>query len=725
MHKERHWIRRFCGIHLLIAFPVLLTSIIITFILSYKAEEVEEIFIHQQLETVSEKILEQYVDYQKECILLASRRELHSDNMVDNPVKAYYGLELLDLVNYIDSDTSYIFMDYGTDYVYSPNGIASKKTFFSKSVTFTEESAQKGLTAIEAEENVISFLYVGQKNGYLMYSLNSGREAQSNIKVIFLKSFQNIMQLLSAKYENQFFELEALDGSRLVVACDSNGDKQVIAKEEWESMEIKEQLSCRQVILDEVGMTIRFYYDKSEFLVNKWLIKLQMVNWGIILLGSVITAVMSWKYSKKRIDELVFLENAAKGTVVKMLPEKNVYGKLQKIILEGFYENKVLEKNILEQKREIQDKTIHMIFEGVYKDLDRLEIAFQELGYKSCPKRYFVGIISTDESLMLTEKPSVIEACLNCYVNNDGKVLLLYLYELEQADENQLQRRRIAEEVRDYLHQQGISKVRIGMSRIYENPLMIDRAYSEAVQELKIILTGKNQDFCGCCDASDSYQYEVMFEEAGLLQFEKALYEQDLEEAESSFKSLLGISETKECSKQNRIYLRCEILQYLVKYLKTEDVQGKTTLIRECLNIDVSSLRDYTKSVSDILQRCLKKYDDDSFNRMLKYVNENYYNCNLTGEDVAKVGGISKNYLSRMFRNRLNMSYIEYLTTVRMDKARMLLRTTDKKINEIAELVGYMNTVSFRRVFRERFGVNASEYRAKEGIRRKEEEKET
>lgn len=165
----------------------------------------------------------------------------------------------------------------------------------------------------------------------------------------------------------------------------------------------------------------------------------------------------------------------------------------------------------------------------------------------------------------------------------------------------------------------------------------------------------------------------------------------------------------------NRYYLRYEILQCLMNFLKNTELAEKAALMRECVNADITREREFMRTVWNILQHCLVEKEDDKFTRMLNYVNNNYQNFSLSVEEVAEVGGISKNYVSKVFRAHLDMSYIEYVTMVRMDKARTLLRTTDLKINDIAEQVGYINPVSFRRVFREKYGENASQYRKNEG----------
>ena len=60
------------------------------------------------------------------------------------------------------------------------------------------------------------------------------------------------------------------------------------------------------------------------------------------------------------------------------------------------------------------------------------------------------------------------------------------------------------------------------------------------------------------------------------------------------------------------------------------------------------------------------------------------------------------------------MSFINYLTHMRMEKAAELLRTTDEKTYAIAEQTGYPDANYFSYVFKRHFGVTPSKFRAKE-----------
>jgi len=71
---------------------------------------------------------------------------------------------------------------------------------------------------------------------------------------------------------------------------------------------------------------------------------------------------------------------------------------------------------------------------------------------------------------------------------------------------------------------------------------------------------------------------------------------------------------------------------------------------------------------------------------------------------------ISPFILSRMFKEYVGINFIDYLTNIRMERARELLRDTDMKISEVAETVGYQHSY-FNRLFKKQEGVTPGQYR--------------
>ena len=100
----------------------------------------------------------------------------------------------------------------------------------------------------------------------------------------------------------------------------------------------------------------------------------------------------------------------------------------------------------------------------------------------------------------------------------------------------------------------------------------------------------------------------------------------------------------------------------------------------------------------------------DFFSSIEQYMNKNLSEP-LTLQCTCSVFGISQTYLSRLFRKYKNMSFIEYLTTVRVEKAKQLIaENPGMHLKDVAETVGYNDQFYFSRVFRSVTGVPPSEY---------------
>lgn len=97
--------------------------------------------------------------------------------------------------------------------------------------------------------------------------------------------------------------------------------------------------------------------------------------------------------------------------------------------------------------------------------------------------------------------------------------------------------------------------------------------------------------------------------------------------------------------------------------------------------------------------------------RILKYMTE-HFRQPITAESVARDLGISRNYLSAIFGQKLNMSFHQCLNTLRIELARELLRTTDRSITDILYECGYESSRTFNRVFVDLSGVTPREYRS-------------
>jgi len=97
-------------------------------------------------------------------------------------------------------------------------------------------------------------------------------------------------------------------------------------------------------------------------------------------------------------------------------------------------------------------------------------------------------------------------------------------------------------------------------------------------------------------------------------------------------------------------------------------------------------------------------------------IEESYCEPNFSIYELADKLQISFTYASNLIKKKLNQNFSDYVWILRFEKAKELLKTTDMSIDEISIAVGYLNTSSFRRKFKQETGLTPSQYRVKEQV---------
>ena len=103
-----------------------------------------------------------------------------------------------------------------------------------------------------------------------------------------------------------------------------------------------------------------------------------------------------------------------------------------------------------------------------------------------------------------------------------------------------------------------------------------------------------------------------------------------------------------------------------------------------------------------------KKYR--ALRRITEYINENF--CDSVSLDtIAQETGLSRYYISHLFKELMNTTFVNYLNELRLSRAAMLLTTTDTPIIEIAGMSGFNNISNFNRAFKMYYDTTPSKYR--------------
>lgn len=104
-----------------------------------------------------------------------------------------------------------------------------------------------------------------------------------------------------------------------------------------------------------------------------------------------------------------------------------------------------------------------------------------------------------------------------------------------------------------------------------------------------------------------------------------------------------------------------------------------------------------------------EKYD---FNTAYAYVDK-HYNEDISLHDLASLVYMSEGHFCRQFKKQTGTNFLEYLTNIRVERAKPMLADLSMKIYEVSQQVGYQDSRYFSQIFRKVTGDTPTEYRKK------------
>jgi two-component system response regulator YesN len=161
------------------------------------------------------------------------------------------------------------------------------------------------------------------------------------------------------------------------------------------------------------------------------------------------------------------------------------------------------------------------------------------------------------------------------------------------------------------------------------------------------------------------------------------------------------------------LHLQEEILAVLKRWRPEEDIALELCYDQQGL----FSVENWQSQLKSLLQHLSKGSPQAQGSGLVleirEYLNRNYAQ-DMTLQHIAERFFISRENVSRKFKQITGENLSDYLTNLRVDKAKTLLQNTNLRLSQISELVGYEDEKYFSRVFKKSTGVTPREYRKQE-----------
>ncbi len=417
-------------------------------------------------------------------------------------------------------------------------------------------------------------------------------------------------------------------------------------------------------------------------------------------------------------------------------------------VISQLYTDIVAEQNQKERKQsanlvfnenfpQIKSKFINRILKEDYGSTQEIMETAEALRLELSGPDYLVFVVDIDDFFILTEdlsakdkdliKFSVVnisEELLNqtfsgclCYSEFEHIIAVVSSRNITYNAIEKLSR-----DIQYYVGKHLKFTVSIGVGKIYSNILELGRSYSEALTALKQkIYSGKSSiiQFISLDNmtAPDTVIYPIS-QEKEIVGFLKTLNLAAINTIlDSIFTKFIENNASPEnikniCSRLIIISIGCvEEMGINISGSLGANFSPYNEIAKYDTLIDLKEwMTAFFSNIINMIQQNKNLKFKGIIKNALQYIEDNY-NKELTLSDIANVVFVTPNYLSRIFKEEMQVNFIDWLNKYRIEKAKDMLLEPGAKTYEVAEKVGYGDYKYFSQIFKKYTGITPKDFK--------------
>lgn len=243
----------------------------------------------------------------------------------------------------------------------------------------------------------------------------------------------------------------------------------------------------------------------------------------------------------------------------------------------------------------------------------------------------------------------------------------------------------------------------------------ISRSYKEAEQALSYVFLFGTNCVIPFAEVREREARAEMFDYHILGNTLQAGDDQGVERFLQAFEERLRKSDCRiEAIKLALMELATVVVQIMLPHKLQQTLvysaDGSLSFKRDTLKESMEEVRKVCRSITKHIRDSSKHSHSDTIFRLKEYV-ENHLHEDISLDMLAEMTSISPSYISKLFSEVLHVSFTDYLTQHRLERAAELLTTTSYSVTEIAAKTGYRNVQYFCTKFKARYGVTPRKYK--------------
>lgn len=724
MVSKHKYIRRIIVVYLCVLIPVIAFSLLIAQVSFQQAKQREERIMTQILQDIAGELERWYMDFGNQAATIGERPELSPSIVLNSAVDEQKAVKQLSFAKLFSDCTKEIAVCYGNNQVYTSRGKTSVPVYFNTTLNCTAESAEAAKEALAKDNACIILLETNSADDLLMFHQPIRYTRFYETSVQFIVSLEQISDVMEAS-DSQYTLCMDVSGKKVYFQL-QDGKCIVLRTEDFAAVEEKQNcvLTTNLAI---PGMELALSFDPAESWTE--FRHFQMVYLCLMVVGIALSVLLSFVLSGHRWKRFQNLTNRfAVDPKQDSMEFKDEFEYIRIMLEQSQQDCESAEQNAQSYRQAMLRQATSMIFRGIMNEPEAVQRTLQSYCVKITKDYFYLcGVVLEEHDTDITKFENLLSGYLYCDAIFKEKRVLILLADSETLDQDLAER---LEMVNWLCRQMLISKqtvCRVVLSQVYTQLSMVNNAYCEISQLLESPLLP--EEFIECWDQqviSDQLTTEQLEQ---LAKFIESLEKRELHETEQILQAMTGTDdresgqlENPECEHEYAVKSgeseedRARCLRYCVRQAMIQVMRrnnsGDARLMEEILSVNPDNELHFEEQMRKILQAyCVEDEKREQIEALIEYVQQNYARCDLSKEEVSAQVGINKTQMSKLFKEELGMGYLDYLTKLRMDKAKYLLLHTDESVKNILQAVGYIDQTSFTKKFKTYYGMSPTEFR--------------